>query len=311
MPWIRRSPQAAVMPIAVALTTALIPSSATAGTIVYVDDDAGAKGDGSTWTTAYRFLQDALANVGAAAEIRVAQGIYKPDQDEGGNVVAGDRSAAFSLVNAVALRGGYAGIGAPNPDERDLALHETILSGDLIGNDAPNFVNNGENSYHVVLGNGTDSSATFDGFTVTGGNADATNPDDRGGGMLNNGSSPTVTNCTFSANTGGVGGTAGGGGMANVQFSSPIVTNCTFSGNGISNSPGGGMYNKDSSNPTVSGCTFSNNLASSAGAIYNRDNSSPTVTDCTFIRRNWPIAGCMICGTATAPPPAGSASTLS
>lgn len=121
MPSIRRSPQSAVMPIVAALTTAMLAFSATAGTVVYVDDDAPAAGDGLTWSTAYRFLQDGLANVGAATEIRVAQGIYKPDQDEGGKVTPGDRAAAFSLINAVAVRGGYAGIGAPDPDDRDLA----------------------------------------------------------------------------------------------------------------------------------------------------------------------------------------------
>ena len=29
--------------------------------------------------------------------------------------------------------------------------------------------NNGENSYHVVTGSGTDSTAVLDGFTITGG----------------------------------------------------------------------------------------------------------------------------------------------
>lgn len=51
--------------------------------ILYVDDSVPQSGDGSSWTTAYRFLQDALAFAAQPAngvtEIRVAQGLYKPD----------------------------------------------------------------------------------------------------------------------------------------------------------------------------------------------------------------------------------------
>ena len=54
----------------------------------------------------------------------------------------------------------------------------------------------------------------LEGFTITGGNAS------RGGGMSNLGSSPTVTNCTFSSNTADT----SGGGMYN-KNSSPTVTN--------------------------------------------------------------------------------------
>ena len=44
-------------------------------------------------------------------------------------------TATFVLINGVAIYGGYAGYGAPNPNERDVQLHETILSGDLFGDD--------------------------------------------------------------------------------------------------------------------------------------------------------------------------------
>ena len=141
----------------------------------------------------------------------------------------------------------------------------------------------GNGALHVVQCVSGETSATvLDGFTITGGNANGAEPDDRGGGMLNNNSShPTVINCTFSGNTAGVGGGAGGGGMANYQSSSPTVTNCTFSGNGGANVQGGGMYNRVSSNPTVTDCSFNNNNAINGGGMLNV-NSSPTVTDCTF-----------------------------
>ena len=127
----------------------------------------------------------------------------------------------------------------------------------------------------------------IDGFTITGGHA-------FGGGMHNrSGSSPTVTNCTFSGNSApGFGGGGRGGGMANFQDSNPTVTNCTFSGNtaigvgGESFGVGGGMYNSSSS-PTVTNCTFSGNISrgfggSGLGGGMVNFNSSPTVTNCTF-----------------------------
>ncbi len=62
-------------------------SVAGAQTVVYVVDDAALGGDGATWPTAYKYLQDALIGAPAGSEIRVAQGTYKLDQDEAGNLV--------------------------------------------------------------------------------------------------------------------------------------------------------------------------------------------------------------------------------
>ncbi|MCZ6811173.1 MAG: right-handed parallel beta-helix repeat-containing protein, partial [Planctomycetota bacterium] len=252
-----------------------LSAQALGGPVLYVDDDASPGGDGAGWVTAYRFLQDALADAsgGGVSEVRVAQGIYKPDQDEAGNVTPGDRDATFQLITGVALRGGYAGLGAPDPDARDTDLYETVLSGDLLGNDGPNFANNDDNSYHVITGSGTDGTAVLDGFTVTAGNADGTLQNGRGGGMYNVVGSPMVTNCSFTGNS-----AFRGAGILNM-LSSPTVSNCTFSSN--SGAFGGGMANLSGSNSTITDCTFSGNTAGLGGGIYN-EGSSPTVTDCAF-----------------------------
>jgi len=152
--------------------------SIAAAKIIYVDDDAVGTNDGSSWQNAYTFLQDALADAEVAykpVEIRVAQGIYKPDQ--GANQILGDREATFQLINGVAIMGGYAGFSESDPNARDIGAYETILSGDLACDDAniTNPFQTGsqkgwrDNSYHVITGSGTERTAILDGFTITAG----------------------------------------------------------------------------------------------------------------------------------------------
>jgi len=124
----------------------------------------------------------------------------------------------------------------------------------------------------VVTADGVDSAAKLDGFKITNGVRSS------GGGMYNNKSSPTVSNCIFSGNSASL----HGGGMANYSSSSPTVSNCTFSEN-TANTHGGGMFNNHSS-PTVTDCTFSGNSAGAGGGGMRNDwsGSKPTVTNCTF-----------------------------
>ncbi len=251
-----------------ALLLLLLCASSVTGQIIYVDAGASPGGDGSSWGTAYKYLQDALYKPPSGGDqIWVAEGTYKPDGDEGRNVTPGDRTDTFQLINGVGIYGGFpAGGGERNPD-----TYITILSGDLNGDD-DGFTNNGENSFHVVTGSGTEPNAVLDGFTITGGNANGVIVDHGGGGMYNRYGSPTVKNCTFSGNS-----ARNGGGMYN-SHSNPTVTGCTFSDN-IANS-GGGMENYNSG-PTVTNCTFTGNSADSGGGMCNWD-SSPVLTNCTF-----------------------------
>ncbi|MHC4230024.1 MAG: right-handed parallel beta-helix repeat-containing protein, partial [Planctomycetota bacterium] len=259
--------------------------------IIYVDEDANGLNDGSSWADAYNYLHDALTDANSAlkpVEIQVAEGIYTPDSNSADPGGSGDRIATFQLINGVAVRGGYAGSGEPDPNARDIEFYETVLSGDIgiVGD-------NSDNSFHVVTGNETDETAILEGFTITGGNANGpVYHDEQGGGMYNDGfegsSNPTVTNCTFSGNTARY----NGGGMYN-SYSGPMVTNCTFSGNTAG--WGGGMYNRSSS-PTVTNCTFSGN---SGGGMFN-NNSSPMVTNCTFSGNTYSNGGGM-CNRSSSP----------
>ncbi|MHC4500003.1 MAG: right-handed parallel beta-helix repeat-containing protein, partial [Planctomycetota bacterium] len=250
------------------------PASFDVVRMIYVDANTPDNNDGSNWANAYKYLQDALADANADpnfVEIYVADGNYYPDANTSEPNGSGNRAATFQLINGVALYGGYAGYGAPDPNERDIELYETILSGDLDGNDVD--VNDpcdlrtepsrGENSYHVVTGSGADPNAVLDGFTITAGSANGSDPCHRGGGMYNDSGSPTLANCTFSGNWA----EDKGGGMF-TRDSSPAATDCIFSHNSADN--GGGMCNYNNGNPIVANCTFIGNSAGQGGAMWNR-----------------------------------------
>lgn len=278
--------------------------------ILFVDASSPGVNNGANWSEAYIELRDAMsiaARFPQVEEVRVGQGTYTPAES------SGDRTATFQLINGVAIKGGYAGFGQLYPNARDINAYETVLSGDLNGDDIAaadpedlrDEPSRAENSYKVVTGSGTDETAVLDGFTITAGNANRRRPlehhQDDGGGIYNYEGSPTITNCVISSNSardngGGMynykgspliincrvtGNSAGGsgGGIYNLD-SSPALTNCAFTGNSA-DSGGGGMYNQDSS-ATLRNCIFNSNSASSGGGIYNGYYSSPVLNNCTF-----------------------------
>ncbi|MCA9249560.1 MAG: right-handed parallel beta-helix repeat-containing protein [Phycisphaerales bacterium] len=271
----------------------------------------GGANDGSSWSNAYANLQDALAEAAdlncMVNELWVATGTYRPD--EGGGQMSGDRGAAFRLRDNLVIYGGFDGSESV-VDQRNPDLHPTILSGDLLGDDLPDFVNYGDNSLHVVIGSGTNDSAILDGFTIVAGNADGAFPNNSGAGLFNDTGDPTITHCRFTKNAGtssggmaNIGGSptvtycafegnAGsfGAGMLNVD-GNPILTNCVFIGNVASD--GGGMRNSNS-NPTLVNCVFSGNFASNlGGAMYNVGFSEPVFTNCTFSENESNLGGAM------------------
>jgi len=101
---------------------------------LYVDDDAVGANDGTSWANGFNYLQDALSAARYGAQIFVAEGTYMPDETTTNPNGSGDREATFKLKNGVALYGGFPS-GGGTWAERDPNLYETILDGDLDGDD--------------------------------------------------------------------------------------------------------------------------------------------------------------------------------
>jgi predicted outer membrane repeat protein len=245
-----------------------------AGGVIYVDATQDG-GDGSSWASAYKYLQDALSAAAGGDEIWVAEGLYTPDADLANPDGSGDRTATFQLNTGVGIYGGFpVGGGGGQWGDRDPGAYETVLSGDLNGDDV-GFVNNDDNSYHVVTALNTDDTAVLDGFVITAGNANGKSADDYGGGLYNYQGIPTVTNCIFRDNYA----EKRGGAIYNRECS-PVVANCMFSGNQSDNT-GGAIYNHHA-NSILTNCTFIGNSAVDGGCLFNGSDSNPLVTNCTF-----------------------------
>ena len=246
---------------------------------LYVNAAAAPGGDGKSWASAFKYLQDALANTcGSVTPIWVAKGTYYPD--EGGNNLDNDRAATFVMKQDIAIYGGFSG-NETELSQRDWRNNKTILSGDYNNDDVVTgsgstltISGNDENCFSVIVNyqNSLTQTSILDGFTITGGNANSFIPHDLGGGMYTYELSPTVANCTFIGNSGSF-----GGGL-DADFSSPTLANCFFIKNyGVY---GGGAFFYGSS-PNLSDCIFEGNRAERGGAFFNNA-SSPTIRNSTL-----------------------------
>ncbi len=238
---------------------------------LHVMASASPGGDGASWETAFHDLQDALdAAAGDGGQIWVAAGTYRPDR------ATLDRSATFALRVGVGVYGGFAGA-ETELEQRDPAANVTILSGDLLGNDGPNFANTADNSFHVASAIGTDSRAILDGFTIQAGNApNLGGPDALGGGMTVLGGSARVVNCRFVANR------ASFGGALYAQGASPVLIRCSFEGNAALVSAGA-LFAYSACQPVFIGCGFTANTANmQGGAIAASVDCFLTLANCGF-----------------------------
>ena len=142
---------------------------------IFVNRAATGQNDGTSWEHVFTTLQDAIAASSPGNVLWVAAGTYRPD--EGLNQTAGDRVATFLISHDLTLYGGFAGT-ETSLEERDIEANETILSGDLLGNDGdvfdPTNPLRDDNSAHVVVLARADEQSfevVMDGFTIQAGHA--------------------------------------------------------------------------------------------------------------------------------------------
>lgn len=263
--------------------------------VLYVDVNARGSNDGSSWTDAFHYLQDALAKAIPGCEIRVADGVYTPDR--GAGVTRGDRRATFALRSGVTIAGGYAGGGETEPDARDITTRWTILSGDLNGDDLAIAdpcmlwvdVSRVDNSRHVVTALDADRTAVLDGLRITGGCADGwsdaagTPPDSQGAGLYISGGGPRLKRCVFSGNW-----TSAEGGAIYATDSSLELISCTLWGNAAGSSPGehrgaGGAVSVAKGSLGMVNCSLNGNFSSgSGGALVVGPGSDVSAVNCCF-----------------------------
>jgi predicted outer membrane repeat protein len=254
---------------------------------LYVDADIAASGDGSSWTNAFKTLQEAIAaapTLCSNKEIWVANGIYKPTSGT-------NRSATFAFPNGVKMYGGFAG-GETTIVGRNFVANETILSGDI------GAASTADNSYNIMTMIGLTSTSLLDGFTMSGGNANALNLQNGSGGAiyLTDALNANIifSNMKFTDNFGNY------GGAISVITTSPFAidgckpsfTDCSFSND--SATYGGAIYMQMSPNTNSEintnflNCTFSNNKASGSTAGLFMNNASANgkikckMDQCTF-----------------------------
>jgi len=233
--------------LVVAILVAVSPTPLKAG-VLYVNATATGANNGSSWADAFTSLQSGLSAAGSGDELWVAAATYKPTG-------TADRTISFAVKNNVGVYGGFNGTETLR-SQRNPTVNVTILSGDI---GTPGTAT--DNSYHVVTADGTVTAAgVLDGFTITAGQADGATPNDRGGGMWDNGGAPTLGNLVFSGNV-----AAFEGGGLRVTSGAPTLANCTFTGNTVGfGGAGGGMKSGGGSSVTATNCVFRSNQISSA-----------------------------------------------
>jgi hypothetical protein len=197
--------------------------------VIYVDGSIVNNGDGSSWQNAFKYLNAALSAAVSGCEIWVADGIYKPGQDDSNP--DGLSTSTFTIPVKVTLFGGFKGYQTGGNEtgrfQRNSSTNEVILSGDL-----------GSGIYCSNIIVGADN-MTIDGFTITGASAaaikcDATSPiishcviHHNGSGIESTTGSPTISTCTIVDNT--------GYGVSSSDYHATILNSILWGNNGTDN----------------------------------------------------------------------------
>jgi len=290
------------MLVVIVVMSSLLVTRADGGATLHVDDDALPGGDGTSWAMAYTHLQDALsaAALGGVTSIRIAQGVQRPDRSATAPAGTGDPAATFMLLDGVDLHGGFAGIGAIDPDANDPALYETVLTGDDV-------------LMHVLSATTGNPVSSVTGCTVRDGAAFGAMPADRSGaGLTASNGVITFEACRFTGHaasgqgaaikiTGGAvviatacvfeGNTSSRGGAVDVGAGVLTANGTVFEMN-TSTGLGGALYSDAFSTTELVDVRFEGNHAATGGGAWRvASNAAATATNCSFIGNSSSAAG--------------------
>lgn len=293
-----------------ALTFSSVVTTADCSTvspIAYVDDDAPSSGNGTSWSTAFQTIDDALAAVVASScieEVRVAQGTYYVD---GGT---GDEDARLKVCPGLSLSGGWRGLGTGGPsDDYNPKKFVTTISGE-IGN--PGSITDNSTGFIVVESTACpatpDAITRIQGFVFTKMYADvtsiSTSREDVGIRAID--STLLVAQCTFTDNLAtaySVGSVIGGGGLIDYGATSSgtpeylTIVECSFIENTIydlsdssSIMPTLGIVTarfsrEDSSGFNLARCTFKDNTGEALILVDSFQSGNFTISD-TLLAEN-------------------------
>ena len=286
--------------------------------MIYVNADSpctpGSE-DGNSWSTAFKDLQQAIDTaLVRGKEIWVAEGEYRPsklttESDSG--------SATFLIKPGIVIKGGFDG--TETTDEPSGSAYNTILTGDLAGNDdslstwppsESDSVYLNDNVYHVVTMGGFEgaSGIMITGVTIKGGVAKGEGEnsvgagilvrnvspvlewccvtenlaDSSGAGVYDNGSIKTIKNCLLKDNVSYRG---NGGGLYACGKDSLNIDASVFDGNKVMDTlsvfGGGALFVKERAARLVNCVLTRNSVNGKGGAIIN-ENGTVNITNCTF-----------------------------
>ncbi|HKL15506.1 MAG TPA: T9SS type A sorting domain-containing protein, partial [Balneolaceae bacterium] len=231
--------------------------------------------------------------------IWVADGTYLPlyDAAEGDYTLDGGRDNAFVMVEHVNILGGFSGDEDPQSFDlstRDFEVNETILTGDLNGDDQVTnddgnltLANRSDNVAHVVIGAFDDAEAyvRLDGVTVMGGSADGSGEiylvngqqvsiDIGGGVYIERGNfylANSIITQNSSSNVGG--GIFGSNASLTLENTKVMQNRSSF---------GGGLSINNGSDAVLIGVVVASNEASASGGGLTVFNSDVQILNATF-----------------------------
>jgi hypothetical protein len=226
--------------------------------VIYVRASATGANTGTSWADAYVSLHSALAAAQGGDQIWITEGVYTPAGPS-------NPSMSFVLPANVTIYGGFAGT-ETSPEQRNLGLHQTALSGQL---DIFQHY-----SYHVLRADSASVNTVLDGLEIRDGYANGGTADRTGGGLLMVGGSLTFRGCRFTNNRAAAGAAAlhgGDGGGVHASLSAQLsFVGCVFQ----SNRAGGGKRG-DFGTPGPGG------NGGSGGAVF-AENATLSFSNCYF-----------------------------